>query len=92
MHRDEINCHKGCKSAAFDRGMTRAKKNQEAEWEKKEHCVPSNNISKKESFTVYSCRNQTYKRPAHSLERTVCLTRQQQIRERIGNKGGKIFI
>ena len=24
LHRDEINCYKGCRSAAFDRGMTRA--------------------------------------------------------------------
>ena len=52
LHRDEINCHKGCRSAAFDRGMKRAKKNQEAEWEKNEHCVPSNNISKKEFYSL----------------------------------------
>ena len=24
LHRDEINCHKACRLAAFDRGMTRA--------------------------------------------------------------------
>ena len=72
--------------------MTRAKKNQEAKWEKNEHCVSSKNISKKDSFTVYSYRNETYTRPAHSLEGTVCLIRQQQIRKRIGNKRGKIFI
>ena len=76
----------------FGRGMTRAKKNQEVESEKNEHCVASHNISKKKSFTVYSYKNETYKRPAHSLERTVCSMRQQQIRERIVNKGGKIFI
>ena len=50
LHRDEINCHKGCRLAAFDRGVTRAKKNQEAEREKNEHCVPSNSISKKIVF------------------------------------------
>ena len=38
-------------------------------------------------FTAYSCGNETYKRLAHLLDRTVCLFRQQEIRERVGNKG-----
>ena len=34
---------------------------------------------KRESFTVYSGWNETYKLPAHSWERTVCLLRQPRI-------------
>ena len=52
-------------------------------------CAASSNISKKESFTVSSGCNETYKLPAHSLERTVNLSRQQEIRERKGGEGGE---
>ena len=38
-----------------DRGMIRAKKNQEVELEKNQQCLPSNNISNKETSTVYNC-------------------------------------
>ena len=72
--------------------MTRTQKNQEGEWEKNQHRVPSNNITKKESFTVYSCGNETYERPAHSLDRKVWLFRQQEIRERQEIRAVKIFI
>ena len=53
LHRDEINCHEGCRSAAFDREMIRAKKNQEAEWDKNEQSTVKQYLQKK-SFTVYS--------------------------------------
>ena len=33
--------------------MARAKKNEEAEWEKNKHCVLSNNISKKKSLIQF---------------------------------------
>ena len=52
LRRDEINCHKKCRSAAFDREMTRVKENQECEWEKNQECVPSN-ISLKKSFLQF---------------------------------------
>ena len=46
--------------------------------------LPSDSVYR---FTAYSCGNETYKRLAHLLDRTVCLFRQQEIRERVGNKG-----
>ena len=52
MNRDEINCHKKCRSTGFDREMTRVKENQECEWEKNQQCVPSN-ISLKKSFLQF---------------------------------------
>ena len=42
---------------------------------------------KKESSTVSSDWNKTYKLLAYSLERTACLFQQQGAKERIGNKG-----
>ena len=53
LHRYEINCHKGCSSAVFDRGMTRAQKNQEGEWEKNQQCILSNNISEKKGLLQF---------------------------------------
>ena len=50
---------------------------------------PSNNTSTKESFTVSNGWNETYKLPARSFKRTVCLFWQQGIRDKIGNKGGE---
>ena len=44
---------------------------------------------KRDSFAVSSGWNETYKVPAHSLERTVCLFRQQRIKKIKGNKGGE---